>query len=286
MSESNVLKEAAKVADKWVAAFNPNGKPDVKKIESILNKRTHNGLPVQCVVVASLAEVPEALERVVRLALDTEATKKQVKEKLASLDVYSSIWYYYLMAFYDAAYSPCPDQSYEFGRQSFFEAFQAGLGYYINLGNYAVGVCLPEAHMDDQNRIHSASGPAIVWGQDKQYWWHGVQVQGEWIEHKDTVDAKTMFKLTNAEQRRSFCEIVGWDRVLKGLKSTLIQQDEFGELFEVDLPNSPKSRFVRVMCGTGRVFCLPVPNTTKTALEAVALSYNVEVSDYKPETRT
>ena len=283
---SDVLENAAKVADKWVAAFKPDGKPNLKKIEQLLNKRTHNGLPVQCIVVASLEEVPEALERVVKLALGPKATKKQVSDKLKTLDIYSSIWDYYLMAFYDAAYSQCPDQSHEFGRQSFFEAFEAGLGYYINLGNYAVGVCLPEAHQDDQSRIHNATGPAIVWGSDRQYWWHGVQVEGEWVEHKDTVNTKVMFKITNAEQRRAFCEILGWDRVLKGMKPKLIQQDEFGELFEVDLPDSPKSRFVRVLCGTGRVFCLPAPNTTKTALEAVALSYNVEVSDYKPETRT
>ena len=68
-----------------------------------------------------------------------------------------------------------------------------------------------------------------------------------------------------------------------------INQDldpEIGELVEVDLPDGGPSRFLRVTCGTGRRFAIPVPLTVHTALEANAWTYGLDQASYNPEIRT
>jgi hypothetical protein len=59
-----------------------------------------------------------------------------------------------------------------------------------------------------------------------------------------------------------------------------------GRLFECDLPDAPKSRFIEVLCGTGRSFVLAVPPETKTALEGNAWTYGLEAKEYKLDFRT
>ena len=54
-----------------------------------------------------------------------------------------------------------------------------------------------------------------------------------------------------------------------------------GELVEVTIPEIGKERFLRVVCGTGRKFALPVPPNMKTALEANAWTYNIPTNVLK-----
>ena len=94
----------------------------------------------------------------------------------------------------------------------------------------------------------------------------------------------------NIEQRRAACEIVGWARILKELDARTIDKDDdpkIGELLEVELPNSGTERFIRVQCGTGREFAIPVPRDCgDTALEANAWTYGLDSVDFVPEVRT
>lgn len=84
-----------------------------------------------------------------------------------------------------------------------------------------------------------------------------------------------------------------WNGVIEGLKAKIIDKDddpEIGTLLEADVPNSGKERFLRVQCGTKRLFVLPVPREVKTALEASAWTYGLDtlpnLNEYKPEIRT
>lgn len=267
----DVIEKAKAIGQKYLDCFNLTGNYDLKRIAKALEGRTHNGKPVEIVVVASLDEAVEVIKK---------------DPRMKGLSPWNCIWDYYLMAIYDALYSQCPDQSHEFGRQSFYEAFKEGLGYYINLGSFAVAIARPEAYRDPQMRIHREDGPAIRWGKRVSYWWHGVQVEADWIEHKDKVNPKLALTWENIEQRRALCEILGWDRVLKQLDCKSIHKDSFGELLQVTLPDAGLTTFVRVKCATGRIFCIPIPNTVKTAKEAVAMSYNVPTKMYDPEVRT
>jgi hypothetical protein len=132
---------------------------------------------------------------------------------------------------------------------------------------------------DDQGRLHSETGPSILYRDGWALWnWRGVSVPSEWITDKTSLSAKTALGWENIEQRRAACEIVGWARILGELNGKTIDCDddpEIGELIEVRLPDAGKERFLRVRCGTGREFAIPVPPTMKTALSANAWTYDI-----------
>ena len=94
----------------------------------------------------------------------------------------------------------------------------------------------------------------------------------------------------NLEQRRAACEIVGWKNILAELKAKVIDKDddpEIGTLLECEIPDSGNERFLQVKCGTGRDFVLHIPKNMKTALEAQAWMFQLEIKDFiKPEVRT
>lgn len=136
---------------------------------------------------------------------------------------------------------------------------------------------------DDQNRLHCEDGPAIEYLDGTMVFaWHGTRLdrsRWSWILDKKTLEAKTALKEENLELRRVACEILGWVHILRELKTKVIDADEdpmIGTLLEVNIPDVGKEKFLRVLCGTGREFAIPVPPTVKTALEANAWTYGVE----------
>lgn len=284
-NEQKILERASQEASKWVAAFNPNVSPDVDKIQAILDKRTFQGQPVKAYVVHSSEEAANLLREIYKTA------DKNGKKVISNAHL--CIWDYYLMAFYESACHQLENKDFpgaEFIYQSLFPAFEAGLGHLIALGELIIGICLPTtAHRDDQMRIHCEKGPAIVWGKTKQYWWHGTEVPKEWILDPGSVDPTLTLNHPNIEERRALCDILGWDKVIAQLNPTSIDKDmdpEIGELLEVNLPDSGKERFLRVLCGTGRTFVLPVPREMKSAHQANAWTYGLNITDLVPEIRT
>ncbi len=143
---------------------------------------------------------------------------------------------------------------------------------------------------DEQNRLHCETGKAIEypdgWG---VYSWHGTRVPEDWIEQKNKLNPVDILAHANIEQRRAGCEIIGWDKMLKLLDAKVVDQDvdpEIGTLLRVDLPDAPGSMFLRVQCGTGRKFAIPVPAEMTTALAANAWTYDLKPLEYKLEVRT
>ena len=144
---------------------------------------------------------------------------------------------------------------------------------------------------DDRGRLHSLTGPALLypdgWG---VYAVHGTRIPETWITAPSTLTPKVALTWPNVEQRRAACEILGWENILRELKAKSINKDEdpmIGELVEVNLPDIGKERFLRVLCGTGRRFALPVPPNMKTALEANSWTYGVDTQVLKAlEART
>ena len=145
---------------------------------------------------------------------------------------------------------------------------------------------------DNEKRLHREDGLAIEysdgWGVAA---WHGTRVPREWILDKKSLTAKTALTWQNVEQRRAACEILGWVNVLKELNAKTIDKDEdpgIGELVEVEIPEIGREKFLRVLCGTGREFALPVPPDMKTALQANSWTFGFDdVRQFlKPEVRT
>lgn len=133
---------------------------------------------------------------------------------------------------------------------------------------------------DDQNRLHCEAGPAIEYEDGYSlYAWHGTTIPAEWIVKRSELTPKIALAQTNTEIRRAACEIVTWARILRELKATVIDADEdpmIGTLVEVNIPAIGREKFLKVLCGTGREFAIPVPPTMKKALEANAWTFNID----------
>jgi len=144
--------------------------------------------------------------------------------------------------------------------------------------------------LDEDGTLHNPAGPAVAY---RDGWvlhaWRGTLVPRAWVESPQTLTPKTALTHPNVEQRRAACEILGWESVLGRLDARTIQADDdpgIGELVEVEIPEIGRERFLRVTCGTGRRFALPVPPHVTTALEANAWTYGLDADAYKPEVRT
>lgn len=134
---------------------------------------------------------------------------------------------------------------------------------------------------DDQNRLHCEDGSALLYQDGYSVCaWHGVGIPSEWIESQKELTAKVALTWDNIEQRRCACEIVGWSNILRELNVRTIDVDDdpmMGTLIEVDIPEvGNNEKFLKVLCGTGREFAIPVPPNMKTALEANAWTYGLD----------
>ena len=146
-----------------------------------------------------------------------------------------------------------------------------------------------EIHFDDQRRLHNENGMAVKYRDGfGVHSWHGTRIPGEWLDKK-TLTPKIALTHENVEQRRAACEILGWDTILDQLNAVSIDKNrdpQIGELVEVDIPDIGRERFLRVTCGTGRRFALPVPPHMTTALESNAWTYGLDGIELQPEVRT
>ena len=146
-----------------------------------------------------------------------------------------------------------------------------------------------EINRDAEGRLHAENKPSMLYRDGwSLYHWHGVAIPGEWVMGKPPTASEALH-WPNIEQRRAACEIVGWKNILKGLDAKVIDADgdeEIGTLLEVDIPDSGKERFLKVMCGTKREFVIPVPREMQTAIEGNAWTYGLSAKDMKIEVRT
>jgi len=144
-------------------------------------------------------------------------------------------------------------------------------------------------HLDGEGRLHSAAGLALEyadgWGVAA---YRGTRIPPGWVQGSPPGPAEAL-RWKNVEQRRAACELLGWSEILAELNATEVDADpdaSIGTLLRADLPDSPGEQFLRVRCGTGRDFVLPVPPGCKTALEANAWTYGLGAAEYRPEVRT
>ena len=156
------------------------------------------------------------------------------------------------------------------------------------------GLCIvsdrfESVHWDNNTSLHNEHGPSISFRDGwKIYHWHGTIIPEEWIEKTPPAPHK-LLKWKNIEQRRAGCEIIGWKKILDILNARIIHQDkdpQIGTLLEADIPDSGVERFLKVRCGTGRDFILPVPRDVQTARQANAWTYGLEENQLKLEGRT
>ena len=164
----------------------------------------------------------------------------------------------------------------------------------------SVGAVMPEGRvcyvsdrpeiikLDSEDQLHCEDSPAIKYSDGFSiYAWHGERFPHDWAQSPSS--PSEALRWPNLEQRRVACEFVGWDNIIDELEGQLIDKDddpEIGELIRVILPDSGAENFLRVTCGTGRRFALPVPPDMKTARQANAWTWGLRPDQYRPEVRT
>lgn len=132
---------------------------------------------------------------------------------------------------------------------------------------------------DNERRLHCETGPAVAYADGyAMFAWRGLRIPGEWITDGPPEPVAAL-NLENVELRRIACEMRGWHNILPALPNAkLIDQHpnpQVGELWQGDLPDHGPERFLKVQCGTGRTFALPVGMEFATAREANAATYGI-----------
>ncbi len=142
---------------------------------------------------------------------------------------------------------------------------------------------------DGRGRLHSLTGPAVAYPDGWQiYSVHGVRVPADIIETRDSITPERIEKETNAEVRRVLIELFGFDRYLHQGNFRLEQHDDFGRLYRKKVQGEPDMVFVRVVNstpepdGSFKEYVLPCRSGVKTAHEAVAASFGLDVKTYNP----
>jgi hypothetical protein len=192
----------------------------------------------------------------------------------------------YLTAFRDVLGLVLPEHE----KYKAWEACAIEGGFRVMHEDFCIVSDRPEIlRVDAENRPHCEDGPSHRWRDGwSLYHWHGVRIPDEWMQGKKPT-AQEALMWPNIEQRRAACEIVGWSKIMEQLDARVIdahENDEIGTLLEAEIPDSGRERFLRVRCGTGRAFCLPVPPHCTTAMEANAWSYGLDPNEFAPEVRT
>ena len=171
--------------------------------------------------------------------------------------------------------------------QSWEDAAKAG-GFRWMHEEFCLVSDFPEVlRVDERNLPHCENGPSHRWRDGWEFYsWHGEQVPKEWIVGEGPTIHDALHH-ENTEKRRAACEIIGWERVLDELNGRTIHDSGdggIGAVVEVDIPEIGRERFLRVDCGTGRKFALPIPPDIDTAMAAQSWIHGGEY--VVPEIRT
>lgn len=85
--------------------------------------------------------------------------------------------------------------------------------------------------LDNASRFHSAEGPAIKFADYEAFYWHGVAIDRNIIEHPQTITVEQIREQDNTEVRRIMLERFGIERFAKEAELILIDESSEGKLF-------------------------------------------------------
>lgn len=152
-------------------------------------------------------------------------------------------------------------------------------------------VCLPPSclSVDEFARPHSETGPAVEFADGSCiYAFHGTPVPERVIKGRKQISPLTIDLEPNAELRRIMLEMYGMENYLRRSKARKIHQDEFGVLYRKHFFGDEPLVVVEVTNstpepdGSRRRYILRVPPDIVTAREAVAWTFGMRESEYRP----
>lgn len=142
---------------------------------------------------------------------------------------------------------------------------------------------------DAAGRLHSETGRCVEYGDGWGcYAWHGVLVPENVILEPERLTREDFLQEPSVEVRRVIQERMG-ERFVSELGGVVLESDPRGTLYEVALPHDPErvARYVQMQdTSTERRYVLRVPPTIQTAAEAVAWTFQVAATDYRPAQET
>lgn len=144
---------------------------------------------------------------------------------------------------------------------------------------------------DPQGRLHSPSGPAILFDDGFAiYAINGVVVPKQVVMAPEKLTLKAITQESNAEVRRVMIERYGPAKFLKQSKAKKRNEDAYGVLW--DLPHDPTISICEVINSTAerdgihKTYYLTVPRRMRCAHEAVANSFGRTMETYHPSAQS
>lgn len=137
--------------------------------------------------------------------------------------------------------------------------------------------------IDDREELHCETGPAVAWGEQKEYFWHGQGIDEIVIERPEDVTAEYLRELS-AEQRRASYEALGHERALRILGVNPIDTDTIkGLLYELYSDEGAEA-WLRMQSpplqdGSQPYYVEPVHERCTTCREALAWRAGLDVQD-------
>jgi hypothetical protein len=146
---------------------------------------------------------------------------------------------------------------------------------------------------DGHGRLHGEGGPAVAWPDGfAVHAWHGVRVPADVIERPEDLDPFDVVVEPNVEIRRVMIELLGYERLVDGLRLSPSAEDSAGRLWRVEQPRDEPIVLVEVenstpeSDGSRKRYFLRVPPELNTARDAVAWTFDTSAEDYGPLVET
>jgi hypothetical protein len=140
---------------------------------------------------------------------------------------------------------------------------------------------------DPQDRLHNASGPALLYPDGWSVWaWKGVEIPSWLIERPDSITLASIDNESDIQVRRCMIEIMTPQRYVALGGALRIAEDETGILWRKAWLASDAWAAVEVINatpepdGTRKHFFLQVPANLRTARDAVAWTYGMRPNVY------
>jgi hypothetical protein len=154
-----------------------------------------------------------------------------------------------------------------------------------------------ELHLDEAGSLHSLDGPAIRFPDQTEAWAiHGIFVDRDVVEAPERLNPLRALAHPNAEVRRTLIERIGYDRIggaaARAVFLSPTAEDNTGKLWHLPSQDPEPLALVEVENatlepdGTRKRYFLRVPPTCRTAREAVAWTFGLDLLDYAPEAQS
>jgi hypothetical protein len=169
-----------------------------------------------------------------------------------------------------------------------FKAIDAGLGNFEVYKDIIIIKSVPKFKTNLDGQIHCDNGPALknING-EYEYYYENVKVSEKIILHPKLITISDILNEKNQSVRNVMIERYGLEKFLNDLKYEIIDscsnEDGESQLLKVKLNEIEPMMLVKVICpSTKRYYFLRVPPDMKTVKEAIAWTFNLTESQYKP----